>query len=213
MNTQIRSASYQTSAAASRAAARGICAQMAQLRLAAAAGVRGHDNSSLDELAAAAPDGEELPIGLAALFPEVAAQHRLTISAFFIGQGAVSRTDVLQVLRINGGEAVMWYGRNAQPPFKLMALGALESMAVRAYPAAREGQQGAAEVMAPAAAPAAGAAPSEDDVADFGVLRPLLDASQIGEPTEEGIPWKLMFDGAIAAGCRPPAFHSFLPDQ
>ena len=154
-------------------------------------------HSDLDELAEQAPtDGESLPDALIALFqsdPSVAA----ALADFLSGEGATSRKDILEILRANGGNFIMNRAQWAEPALSGLHFARLEAIASQCNPSHAESSQ-----QPPSTAQEQRNEPSDEAPADFGMLRPLLDAAAMGEPTEEGIPRHGMLKRAVAAASK-----------
>ena len=94
-------------------------------------------------------------------------------------EGAADRTLLLKVRRACGGSALI--NKSAVAALPALAQGELEQMVLRANPSGQAGGRSNAP-------PLAKEEPNDDDPADAQHLRRLLDAAQIGDPCEQGIP-------------------------
>ena len=171
----------------------------------------------LDAVAAQAASQEELGPAIAALAPWMSPENVAALAAFLLDQGATNRRQVLDILRVRAGEMAMLWALSAVPPIEGIAIAALEN-----FVSAANGNAGAAWDVQCASSgagydahqrpmqnhgadvgqPAASQPDSLDDTnpADYGVLRPLLDEAKLGDPAEEGIPRRNMFEEAVRAG-------------
>ena len=173
----------------------------ARSRLLAAAGQPLEDTTvTLDRVAGEAPLLESLVEATNALFPELDAQINVEIVTFFTDQGALSRANILSMLRACDGYAVLDRAQKVAPPMSLLALAALEGLVKSAgTPVWKSGAgQSSAQEPLPKQMPLV----DENAPVDFGKIRPFLDEAQMGEPTESGIPRAGMFDAAVAAGTK-----------
>lgn len=167
-----------------------------------------------DLRASQAVQSESVPEAIIGLFPDLDHPGAAVIGVFLQEQGASDRCSILMALRARGGSAVLSRANAEHSGINLVHLSQLEEITRRANPApaAEAEPEGGLRPWIPtpnSAAPGMAASQGDpDSPADFGVLRPYLDAAEMGEPTRHGIPTRRIMDDAIRAASQHSIPHT-----